>query len=498
MITVDGITFGAFKHIMFGLDQYHKRKAYYCTCGTTTAAATGMYSSCSGCGKRNIVHYKESKLQHFLLSISYVAIAENHNELRINRYDLMTTIDPALPVPTLWVRKKGWMEFNYETRQCESFILKGNAYVCCDTPSQLTSYQNRRYVSFTSLLNHQEVSIRENNLTLMGLDRKTIEKCDYLYTRTGVKELFFEHLFDTYPSAIQLSGVIDYLAYWCKYPKIEALTKSGHFELAQEVYRKNEDLTQVLGRKRLYDLPKFIVDDPSDEFKELTSKEVKYLTEIHQNGKGIDLAFWDYLKTYKLLSSRELSKISDIVEYGFSVAEILSYLQRVDIYQACLPSESVGIWRDYLRMAVNANLEYEKFPRSLKRSHDIMSRENRYVFDKKTEQKFLEISPKWSLLSYSGTAFEVVSPTSARDLITEGKALHHCVGGYIKAVSEEKTIIMFVRKKVSVDEPFYTMEIRDQTVVQLKGKINRLAHDPSLVSFIHQYAKNKKLNVKYS
>ena len=72
-------------------------------------------------------------------------------------------------------------------------------------------------------------------------------------------------------------------------------------------------------------------------------------------------------------------------------------------------------------------------------------------------------------------AFAFVVPTKAEDLIREGKALHHCVGGasYIEEHSQGKTTIVFVRTVDNKLTPLYTMEYKAGEIYQLRGKHNQ-------------------------
>ena len=50
-----------------------------------------------------------------------------------------------------------------------------------------------------------------------------------------------------------------------------------------------------------------------------------------------------------------------------------------------------------------------------------------------------------------------------QEIISEGQALQHCVGGYAERHAEGKTTILFIRRKDNLDTPYYTLEIDDKT-----------------------------------
>ena len=54
---------------------------------------------------------------------------------------------------------------------------------------------------------------------------------------------------------------------------------------------------------------------------------------------------------------------------------------------------------------------------------------------------------------------------SAKELQDEGKALHHCVGGYAGKVVAGETAIFFIRRASAPDESWYTLELDENMLV---------------------------------
>ena len=71
--------------------------------------------------------------------------------------------------------------------------------------------------------------------------------------------------------------------------------------------------------------------------------------------------------------------------------------------------------------------------------------------------------------------FVFLLPKKLDDLIAEGKALHHCVGGsgYVRRHKNGETTIIFVRPAEKPTTPFFTMEYRGGKIIQLRGKHNQ-------------------------
>ncbi|MCB2297771.1 PcfJ domain-containing protein [Clostridium tagluense] len=62
---------------------------------------------------------------------------------------------------------------------------------------------------------------------------------------------------------------------------------------------------------------------------------------------------------------------------------------------------------------------------------------------------------------------------SSDELIKEGAALTHCVGGYADRYAKGETDIFFIRKITEPDKPYYTIEIKKDKIIQVHGKNNR-------------------------
>lgn len=61
----------------------------------------------------------------------------------------------------------------------------------------------------------------------------------------------------------------------------------------------------------------------------------------------------------------------------------------------------------------------------------------------------------------------ITIPTTAQDIVTEGKEMHHCVGGYVDRVVDGRDYICFVRHKDNPSIPYITCEVyTDGTIGQ--------------------------------
>ena len=64
--------------------------------------------------------------------------------------------------------------------------------------------------------------------------------------------------------------------------------------------------------------------------------------------------------------------------------------------------------------------------------------------------------------------------------------MHHCVGNYVDSVAQHKSMILFLRRCEDVEKPFYTVEVKERKVVQVRGMQNA-DKTPAVERFIHSW-----------
>lgn len=67
-----------------------------------------------------------------------------------------------------------------------------------------------------------------------------------------------------------------------------------------------------------------------------------------------------------------------------------------------------------------------------------------------------------------------LTPHSLQEIIQEGSILRHCVGSqhYIERHTQGKQRLFYPKKR-KPDMPYFTLEYRNQQVIQIQGKCNR-------------------------
>lgn len=160
-------------------------------------------------------------------------------------------------------------------------------------------------------------------------------------------------------------------------------------------------------------------------------------------------------------------------QYGFLRLRKTPYgAQRYQNMQAL-----VSEYRDYLEICekLNYNLKnsFVLYPKDLQKAHDKALCRLKHKADAKKKQDFAAVYKSIAgRFDFEKDGMKIVYPAVPDDVISEGHALHHCVGEYTSRVAEHECIILFLRQCDDETKAFYTIEIRGNKPVQVRGMKN--------------------------
>ena len=80
------------------------------------------------------------------------------------------------------------------------------------------------------------------------------------------------------------------------------------------------------------------------------------------------------------------------------------------------------------------------------------------------------------------------------DISKEGQSLHHCVGTYIDRVCNGETAILFIRSNDDLGKSFYTMEVKNNKLIQCRG-MNNCDMTDEVKSFVSSFCKAKHISM---
>ena len=150
--------------------------------------------------------------------------------------------------------------------------------------------------------------------------------------------------------------------------------------------------------------------------------------------------------------------------------------------------------------------DIQVFPKDIRRRHDEMVLEaEKTKLDKRKKEaneRYSKIKAKYHRLSdkYSAAAGGlIIRPAKdAAEIVTEGRILHHCVGGdnYLSSHNDGRSFILFLRKISEKDTPYITVEIRDDKIIQWYGAYDRKPDKQMIEAWLEKYIKELKKHEK--
>lgn len=138
----------------------------------------------------------------------------------------------------------------------------------------------------------------------------------------------------------------------------------------------------------------------------------------------------------------------------------------------------VGEYMDYLDMCEKQNYDLKNsfvlFPKDLQKNHDRVAQRIKIKADMKMREDFQAAYKRiMGQLDFEQGGMKIVYPATLDDIVAEGQALHHCVGNYVDRVAAKKTMILFLRRCEDVGKPYYTVEVKNREVMQVRGAGNQ-------------------------
>lgn len=181
---------------------------------------------------------------------------------------------------------------------------------------------------------------------------------------------------------------------------------------------------------------------------------------------GIDKCYFRYLDDLRKLTF-----------YG-SIKKMIGYInkQYQNYRKNFFEEDQVLIaWRDYIENCQQLGLDLTRervvFPKNVYAAHQKTIGLVKLKADKELRQKIetrVESLKKLYYWEHNGLVIRPVM--NYEDIVNEGKTLHHCVAtNYTHSHAEGRTSILFIRQISEPDKPFYTVEVKDNRIIQVQG-----------------------------
>lgn len=294
-------------------------------------------------------------------------------------------------------------------------------------------------------------------------------------------------------------NAIYFLEYHAKYPVIEFLWKAGYRNIVHNrifgMDRENRNAI-LWERKKLKECFRF----PLRILKLMPPEEWK-LDDVQRANciwKNYGERITDAEMQTALQSRLDVQSLTGVMPYA-GIGKILKYIQKQTEKRkgeerdtTYTPEEMIRTYRDYLQECEQLHFDlYDReilFPKDLVAAHDRTMAQVKFEKNKADQEKFRKAVEKLEKFAWSEGEFFIRPAREQMELTAEGKALHHCVGGYIKRMAEGETAIFFLRKASEPDKPFYTLELQKKRVIQCRTEHNAsYDRNPDVKNFVDMW-----------
>lgn len=285
---------------------------------------------------------------------------------------------------------------------------------------------------------------------------------------------------------------LPFLAAYLEHPRLEHLVKTGFCHIVSDMVCRHVSGCLDETQDRTHRILRIAAEDA--EFLRKLDANVDMLKTFQEYAGVKDrqrLFLWQLKHKVKLnippiLTHMTVHKFIRYMEKQYSFLRLrktphgsLRYKEMQDL---------VTEYRDYLdmcrRMGYDMKNSFVLYPKDLQKSHDKTARRMKHKKDAEIKRGFTAVYKQLAgQLDFEKDGLKIVYPSTPDDVIKEGHALHHCVGSYTERVAGGECVILFLRECSDEAKPFYTVEVREQKAVQVRG-MGDCGMTPEVAAFI--------------
>lgn len=317
-----------------------------------------------------------------------------------------------------------------------------------------------------------------------------------IYTLTPLRYCPFDQMLKLFNKRLytpELTKAYEHiLMTYCHFPEIEMEIKFGMMDIAEyHIMRKGVDAKMNKRKKKPSDIYRVY----PDRLKELNGCTVtQWEVYQYEREKGLRLNDEEISFLNSQFKNGRRNYIDNLTKY-MSLTQLIN---RIEKYKKQKSGKEVysdfGVlmhYSDYLDMRRDLGYDMTNtvylYPKNLKRAHDKMIKEKE---DRRNEQRVNAVLLKYSNIpnrfkylkkkyGFKAHGYEIRPAKDAGEIVREGWALHHCVGGdrYLKKHNDGETSILFMRSENKPDKSYVTIEVKGSEILQWYG-----AHDEKNVT----------------
>lgn len=276
-------------------------------------------------------------------------------------------------------------------------------------------------------------------------------------------------------------SLVAYLACWRKHSNLENLIVQGCGKLVEQWIKKDQYYANSYSRHRgiptlkqidwKESKPNRMLHLSKEEFrtnrKKLSADMLQCVCAVRK--AGIEMSIdrdWPVLKQYSNYWVADILSMNEPRWFWKTVA----YLGK--------RTADLSTYKDYIKMAKENGKDVEnqqvRFPKDLKRAHDEEVKQYKHKVTKALVAAFAARYEHLQQYSWEKDGIMIRPARDENELVVEGKILSHCVATYAESHAKGNTAIFFIRKVEQPEEPWYTLEFKEDRLLvnQNRGKHN--------------------------
>lgn len=328
----------------------------------------------------------------------------------------------------------------------------------------------------------------DEGYTIFGLNR-----LENTFLKYNQLDSFISRDAQHFSGCVYNGPMMAYLSYFAVYPQLEMLQKLGHYDVVRALVKQN---------KKSYPYVNWKAQNITDFFK-MSKQEYNSFKE---NGGTLGLLRAAHSIRFgeERLDFAKAKKCLDCFGSEYNIKRFAGEVKKADIsldeaFKYVLKNEDYSEYTDYLQMAdalgYDLKVHNVAFPKNLKEAHDNAAAAERVMLEEKraAENRKKEIAAEKYLKKYEkqynftdGT-YSIIIPHTIKEIVDEGKAMEHCVGGYAGRHMEGTLAILFLRLTAEPNKSLYTIEMHDKALTQVQGYNNRTPLTPEAKAFFDMW-----------
>lgn len=261
---------------------------------------------------------------------------------------------------------------------------------------------------------------------------------------------------------------VSYIRLWMKHPNAENLVTCGLGKMLAEAIDREQPAPRLEWIDWKAVRPAQMLHMTKDQLRcaraaKWSAAQYETWAELSEAGVPFD----DALYAFGALHEYEVRLVAR--ELGTPLRKTAAYLTKQRASAATLA--------DYWRMAQRTGMDLDdpvvRWPKELRRAHDTAMQTQKLLEAECRSQDFAAMSLRLEGLCWEHDGICIRPARSERELIEEGKTLHHCVGGYGPQHIEGRCIF-FIRHTRRPERSWYTLNVdmKSKHILQNHGYKN--------------------------